>query len=693
MKESEVQRFRILIITCSLAALFVCGLAIRIAVMRAQAPRGESLPPFTLESALQFRLVRMLLEDGKLPVRDMAIQIPDGVLTAETYTVGAEYVYALLSRILPRSYPIEWRLRLVSAAWFSLGIPLFSLWLLWWLGSWRGALIGGAFYAVALSAVIRSTGQELSHENFALPLLIGHFAMNALAESRSRGRLFWTATVLSAVLLGCAAATWDMIQFYLLLWAALGFARLAGGTYFRRNCRSAAWLIHLAALILVGTVNPYLRAHAFPASYAMLLAYGTALALAADRWIAWKKGEADGMPASGRRFGMAALALIPLAIGIIAFRSYGDTYGHFLELLCAKLKYMNQKPADPALLTFSQRILWTPALNSVTLRLTVMLFPIILPLIILAVPVILLDAPWRSDPEFTRVLFCAIVSLPAFVLFMRFHVFLVIFCAAILGWLGARAFPREGESRRAAVAARWRVAGWIVCVLLVLGIVAEAAHTMNRPERWGRNIPYVAEQEELAGWLRDNAPEAPLLANFGLSAFLLAYAGTPIVLHPKFESVEIRSRVQVYGEKLFLSDEDDFREWADRYGAKVFVFSLGEFSPYCEDLQMRYFVNALNPPPNSAALLFDERPEEARYFVHLWSNMKYRVFRIIGRSDELEAGRYAADSAADFSRGLLDDAENKADLALAYDPNNGRAMQLLLGIESLRAQGVGANRP
>ncbi len=693
MKESKVQRFRILIITFSLAALFACGFAIRIAVLRAQAPRGESLPPFTLESALQFRLVRTLLDNGRLPVRDMAIQVPDGVLTAETYTVGAEYVYALLARLLPRSYPLEWRLRLVSAAWFCLGIPLLSLWLLWWLGSRRGALVGGAFYAVALSSVIRSTGEELSHENFALPLLIGHFAMNALAESRARGRLFWTATVLSALLLGCAAATWDMIQFYLLLWAALGFARCVKGDYFREGRRAAAWLIHLAALILVGTINPYLRAHAFPVSYAMLLAYGTALALAFDHWIARKKGEASGMPAPGRRLGTAALALVPLAIGIVVFRSYGDTYGHFLELLWAKLKFLNQKPPDPELLTFVQRILWTPALNSANLRLTGMLFPAMFPLIILAVPVILLDAPWRSDPEFTRVLFCSIVSLPAFVLFIRFHVFLAIFCAAILGWLGARAFPRKGESRRADVVARWRIAGWIVCLLLSFGIAAEAAHTLDRPERWGRNIPYVAEQVELAGWLRDNAPEAPVLANFGLSAFLLAYAGNPIVLHPKFESVEIRNRVQAYGEKLFLSDEKEFREWADRHGAKVLVFSMGEFSPYREDLQMRYFVNALNPPTNSAARLFDGRPDDSRYFVHLWSNVKYRVFRIIGRSDELEAERYAADSAADFSRGLLDDAEHKADLALAYDPNNGSAMQLLLSIRSLRGQGVGVNGP
>ncbi len=683
-----MQRLKIPAVIALLLALFLSGLAIRLVVMNAQVSFDGKPPPFTLESALQFRLVQMVVQDGKLPVRDMAVQVPEGVVIRETYTVGAEYVYAALAQLLPGSYSLAHRVRLVAAAWFCLGIPLMSLWLWWWLRSWRGAAIGGAFYAVSLAAVIRSTGQELSHENFALPLLLGHFAFNALAESRSNLKSFWAVTIASSVFFGLAVAMWDMVQFYVLLWVVLGCARCVGGDHFRHDRRAAAWLISLAALFLAGVMNPYLRAHAFPTSFAMLLAYGTALVFVVESWIVKSSGLSGSTTQWRWSVGKAAIALMPLIVGIILFRSYGDTYGHFLELLWAKLKFLNQKPADPALLTFSQRILWTPALNSVNLRLTGMLFPVIFPLIILAVPVILLDAPWRSDPEFTRVFFCAIVSLPVFVLFMRFHVFLVIFCAAILAWLGARAFLREGELRRSAFLFRRRIAGWLVCALLLLGVAAEAAHTVSGSERWGRNIPYITEQEELAGWMRENAQGVPVLANFGLSAFLLAYAGNPIVLHPKFEFTEIRSRVETYGEALFLSDEAGFREWADRSGAQLFVFSMGEFAPFHQELQMRYFVNALDPPPESAARLFDGHPDDARYFVHLWSNIKYRVFRIITRSDEVEANRYAGEAALGFSRGWLDDAENRAELALAYDPNNERAMQLLLSIKSLREQGV-----
>lgn len=659
----------ILLALLGLAALYAAGLGIRHIVLQAQyAAYGRDLP-FQLESALEFRYVRLLAESGRLPEVDTKIQIPEGVRVRETYGIGAEYVYARLARGLPAAWSLTDRVRWVSVAWFCLSIPLLSLWLWWWLKSAWAAGLGGAYYAVSLASVMRSTGQELSHENFALPLLIGHLAFGALADAQSRGRAFAAAALAAAVLLGCALAAWDLIQYYVLLWAVLSYLRVAGGAWFQDSRRRVAWGLNLTALVITGMVNPYLRTHAFVASYAMLLAYGTGLVILLSGIGASAPAPVGGgwlRRALAGRWGRICLPLAPVIVGALLLSAYGETYGHFLELLWAKLRFLNQKPADPALLTFNQRILWTPALNSVNLALTEIMFPAILPLFAVAVVIIIFQPRWRSDPKLKELLFYGAVSLPVFFLFMRFHVFVAIFAAAVLGWLGGWAVARKSVGHA------------LVLVLLLAGVGVEAGQVLSNPVRWGSVPVYLAQRRELAQWLRENAPAEPVLANFGLSAFLLAYGEMPIVLHPKFESPENRRRIQAYGAALFLGNEAGFREWADRRGAALYVHSLGEFAGQYPDQQMRYFVNALQPPATAAARVLEQQPDRARYFQRLWENGKFRVFRIVTRADEETARRCVARAQAALRAGRRAEAEGQAGRALMYDPQAVGAAQVLL---------------
>ena len=107
-----------------LVALFAAGLAIRRAVLSAQFEQYGRPLPFNMESALEFRYFRMLFETGYIPRLDKAVQAPEGVVVRETYTLGAEYVYALSSRLFPKTLPLDERVRWIAAAWFCLGIPL-----------------------------------------------------------------------------------------------------------------------------------------------------------------------------------------------------------------------------------------------------------------------------------------------------------------------------------------------------------------------------------------------------------------------------------------------------------------------------------------------------------------------------------------------------------------------------------------
>ncbi len=681
--------FKTVLALLGLLALFASGLAIRRAVLEAQvAVHGRDLP-FNLESALEFRYVRMLFAGQSLPDVDDKIQVPGGLRVRETYTLGAEYVYALAARAFPAGMDLAARTRWVAAGWFCLGIPLLSLGLWWWLKSAWAAGIGGAYYAVSLASVMRSTGEELSHENFALPILIGSLALSALAEGRRSAGAFLSCALLSAVLLAWALASWDLVQFYVLVWAILHAGRLLRGTYFDSPRRRQAWGLALLSLAAAGLLNPYLRAHGFLASPAMLLAYGTAAGLGLDRALAGGRARIS-LPWTGwrRRLALALPTAAALALGLLLAGAYAGAYGHFWELLQAKLVFFNRKPADPGLLTFAQRILWAPALNSATWRLTASLFPATLPLFVLTAIVICVRARWRSDPKLIHLLWLCALSLPAYILFVRFHVFVIIGFSALLGWAAwwasdFRAAEPDGGSPG--------LGGWVrrgaVLALLLAGVGVEAANVLHDPVRWGANPGYGPQKKELVQWLVEHQVTDPVLANFGISAFLLAYADCPIVLHPKFESEEARRRVQAYGEALFLGNEARFRDWAEPYGAAWYVHSLGEFAARQPELQMRYHVNALCPPETAAARLFETHPGNGRYFQWLWGNGKYRVFRIIRRADEREAGRIAGEAEADLARGALADADLKAGLALLYDPHSVRAREVLLRAEALRDQG------
>jgi hypothetical protein len=73
-----------------------------------------------------------------------------------------------------------------------------------------------------------------------------------------------------------------------------------------------------------------------------------------------------GAPAAQRqrRTTRVVLVLIPLVLCMAFSHFYLPSYSHFTSLLGAKLRFFNIRPDDPSLLTFNQRILWVPALNS-----------------------------------------------------------------------------------------------------------------------------------------------------------------------------------------------------------------------------------------------------------------------------------------------------------------------------------------
>ncbi|MBR4190710.1 MAG: hypothetical protein IKQ55_12210 [Kiritimatiellae bacterium] len=653
-----------------LAALIATGaVATRRHVFNAQralTPDGEV--PFTLESALAYRRIQLAYRDGALPSLDRAIGWPDGIDTRATDSSGAEYALAAAARAWPGTLPLADKIRWLELLWFCT-VSVAGLFCLvrWAGGGWAGGAVAAAFWAVSISAVARSTGQELSHENDALPLVVWSLAFMArLWRGRATARSAALSGWLSALLMAAALCLWDLVQYALGLVALTMLVTALAGRLDRRRWLHGA--IPLAAcLTAVAASNPYLRAHGFwgsPVFGAVWAAVFTGIPMVQrGRW--WE------------RVGAAATVL---AATIAASSLFASSYSHFGALLAAKLRFLNCRPDDPALLTFEQRILWAPALNSTSWMSVWEWFPALLLLSALAIPAARFALrPSKTDTPFLAFLSASwLVSLLAFILFFRFHVWLSLFACILVGLAAGALWPRTGFGGRLTT---------LVLLLAAFGI--ELSQPCITPLRWGRPYTYPAESEALMDHLRRYVAPEPVAANFGLSGAIAAYGGCPVVLHPKFETPTIRRDVEAYGTALFRGTEADFRDWMVSKGATVYVHSMGEFSDVLPGLQMRYMVDALNPATNAAARLFEQRPEELQHFTPQFANIKYRVYRLkTSPSVAADAGLLAARAAEAFETGRLDAASLWAAHALRLDPAHLDAATTLRHASALSSSGV-----
>ena len=102
---------------------------------------------------------------------------------------------------------------------------------------------------------------------------------------------------------------------------------------------------------------------------------------------------------------------------------------------------------------------------------------------------------------------------------------------------------------------------------------------------------------------------------------------------------------------------------------------------------MRYFAGALDPPATVPARLFEDGTAPLKYFTLEWENRKYKVYRIRTRADELEARTVARAALRALQRGDLDAAEREALRALALEPGNAVALDVVDHVIRLREAG------
>jgi hypothetical protein len=153
----------------------------------------------------------------------------------------------------------------------------------------------------------------------------------------------------------------------------------------------------------------------------------------------------------------------------------------------------------------------------------------------------------------------------------------------------------------------------------------------------------------LIRWLRANGgKDRPVLASFGLSASLLAYADSPVLLQPKFEAPGIRAKTQDFLRSLYAG-EPEFLAFCRRYGAALFVYAAEDILDETPG-GPRYVSGSLRLRPDTAAVLLHFHPERLQGLRLLYENSDFRVFAVSSPAQGAPAQPASHDPVYDMER-------------------------------------------
>jgi hypothetical protein len=250
-------------------------------------------------------------------------------------------------------------------------------------------------------------------------------------------------------------------------------------------------------------------------------------------------------------------------------------YSHVGQKFISKIRHLNVKPADPGKLSFSERIEWTPPFNSATEK-WAGTYPFI-QMLRYAIPAMLPFAfslagffKGRRRMEDALIYWNALVFAISYLMFVRLEVLLVV-CLIFTFGIAWRHFRELGKITSAVMMPVW--AAFLGCLML-FEIALAAPPSKNIRNFLPESRDRMAALKGLVDAVKSSTePDSVVLADFNISPVILAYTKRGIILHPKFESVNMRERVQKYYEVLFSTKEESLNLFCNEYGASHYVFT------------------------------------------------------------------------------------------------------------------------
>ena len=552
---------------------------------------------FWTENAFHYRHFLMVSQGEGIPALDTVIQHPEGLDTGRYVTAVMERVSGTLHRLFfsgvaPHVF-LVWFIGLFSSlsvfAAFLAGRAL-------WRSPWAG-LGTAALYAALPATFIRTTIGGYLREDFALPFLYcGTAALLSCLRRDSWGR-----GALAGGLLLVGLACWHAAPFYLLLLLAT-LAVLAvwpGQLPLPTRALSA-----VTGLLTVGAfVLPVLRAKLFFVSPHLLLA----VALTAIAWL--RRPDAPSSSARRRALEWGLLLALPLAT-LLAHQALGS-YSHVYGLLANKLRFLGTLPADPTLLSFESRVMWRSSFVSPSLANLWLLFSGGLVLLAAGVGRFVWSVVrHQTRPQPLVAVVSALGTLFLTLLVVRTSVFAAFHLALLAGGL---VVWKDN---------RLRVVGATLVALCVVGTLVG-----NRDFRPSAERPSEHSLRSLLRFLKEEtAPEDAVLGPFALGPSIAVYADRPIVLHPKFESPQLRDKVAAFYAALY-EDEEAFYEFCQRVEAR-YVVHRTEFALSTKPGSSRYIAGRKRLPGDAIAARMHFAPFSLRHFHLVYEQIPYRVFQV-----------------------------------------------------------------
>lgn len=633
----------LLFLFCFAATFCFRGLIARQDMAKLNRAAGGLATPFLVESAIMYSYINQVADGKPIAGYDPQLVGAERYQVSEQMSLGLEYTlgYAVKLRrwLAGNPPPAETAfednpaetafMRCCLLGWIALIPGLIFLWLLACRCPWPWALTGALVNIVAPAAVARYTGQDLLQGPFAMPVIVGWFAVMAAGSRRQRSGY----PILAAILAFLAVSLWDAGQFLLGLWGVAEVARLLlGGIPSAR--RRNMLLVSEIGMVNAALFMPYNIAHGFLLSPVILGIYPVAILA---NLLPWRPG---GYRRRAAAILLAVAATVAIWYGLSQHSEFGGSYRHFQDLAWAKLKFHNVKPADPALLNFDQRFLWTPELHSATWSIVRTFFPGIL---FGGVLLTILLAGWRRGrrqlrrvaPQFLPLALLAVVTFLFFIFFVRFHVFAALFLSAALPFLLLAAWR---TLRR-----HWSRALLILAVLA--GLYWEGAASFSGRRQYP---PDIGELCQLISYLRRfDCRNQVILANLDVSSLLKGYCGARIIVQPKFELETVRGNIKDYIELLFNAPEEQFAAFCADHQVSLMIFATGMALEDPHIYSYRYMSGSLRINPASTAAMMEAEPKYLKHFVELelppeLQSLKryFKLFKFIPpgaarRSDEL----------------------------------------------------------
>lgn len=581
---------------------------------------GDATGFFPAEAALQYRWAHDLAMGIRALSRDQRAQWPEGLNFGVDITDLMERVAAAVWRVVAQPSDRFFEFAIAFVAVCSSAVVI----VVWLAARGTGAQLVGAtvaaflvgFHPWGLGRVLRNFGRE----NFALAfvllpcvLLLGMWHRRSWRPRPALpSAMAVAAVVCAAAAQAIAFASWHMARplFELHATLLLALATFSGASTPMLRRIAAVWVLAqwpFFVLLPVLSTRDYWRA---PVPLALTV---------------WALGLTVARSRCGRILSVTGAALVYALISVVA---PGGEDSHVRELVWAKVRFAFRKPSSPALLAPEARLMWIEAFNSPTLDDVIWFLG---PLLGFGLGLVWagrarLVVRWRRDLAFQALTALTVVWIGSYLAIERFHIFALFGAAWFLGMLVSEAMHARH---------RGLVAAWVVLCCAVFAAQVSETLAMSQlrdllASRFGRApsrfINRFADTLDLLRWLRNHTRrDDVVLAWFGLSSQIYAYADRPVVVQSKFENPHVRPKVLALSQALYGSPAL-METLCRRYGVSYVVYE----APMVLDAgpeSFRYVAGVERISTTMTVALMHFWPHELDGFDLVYQNRGFRVFR------------------------------------------------------------------